>query len=51
MRTMEIVARMKERGYRPNEPKHTTYTILRRSMTRISGRFVKDGAGRWEAAD
>jgi hypothetical protein len=47
MRMMEIVVRMKERGYRPQEPNQTTYNILRRSMTRISGRFVRDEAGRW----
>jgi HB1, ASXL, restriction endonuclease HTH domain len=50
LRLMEIVMIMKERGYRPEEPNHTTYAIMRRSMTRISGRFVKDNRGRWGVA-
>ena len=47
MRFNEIVARMKERGYRPEEPPQVTYDLLRRAMVRYSGRFEKDGDGRW----
>lgn len=48
MRLGEIVARMKERGFRPEEKHAITYNTVRGALTRISGRFVKDGAGRWQ---
>lgn len=47
MRYTEIVARMRERGYRPNEKPAETYDQLRRAMVRVSGRFVKDDGDKW----
>jgi hypothetical protein len=47
LRTAEIVAIMKERGYKPNEHPAATHNMMRGAINRISGRFVKDQAGRW----
>ena len=50
MRSTEIVARMKERGFRPEEPAAVTHATLRAAMTRISGRFAKDNLERWSVS-
>lgn len=50
MRLAEIAVLMKERGHKPDEPVNVTHDQLRNAMKRVSGRFVKDQAGRWKCA-
>lgn len=47
MRVTELTVLLKERGYRPEEPKQTTYNTILAALTRFNGRFMKDAVGRW----
>lgn len=47
MHITEMVVAMRERGYRPAEKPSQTSAVMRRAMTRFSGRFAKEKDGRW----
>jgi hypothetical protein len=47
MRLAEIVVLMKERGHKPDEPAAVTHDQLRNAMKRVSGRFLRDDAGKY----
>ena len=49
MRVPEIVASMREAGYKPDESPRRTAVLLRQALGKISGRFVKDDLARWSA--
>jgi hypothetical protein len=51
LRVPEMVAYMRDRGYRPDQSGRYTGSLMRQALLRVNGRFVKDVSDRWMVAN